>query len=48
MRSPDWLRWQEVMVEERMVLEMFGTWRLEKPPPNANIISVLKSGFFNF
>jgi Reverse transcriptase (RNA-dependent DNA polymerase) len=38
MRSPDWPRWQEVMVEERMVLETFGTWRLKKLPPNMNII----------
>lgn len=38
MRSPDWLRWQEAMVEEKTALEKFGTWRLKKPPPNMNII----------
>jgi Reverse transcriptase (RNA-dependent DNA polymerase) len=25
-------------VEERTALETFGTWRLEKPPPNVNIV----------
>jgi hypothetical protein len=37
-KSPDWPRWQEAMEIERNVLEKFGTWRLEKPPPNANIV----------
>jgi Reverse transcriptase (RNA-dependent DNA polymerase) len=37
-RSPDWPRWQEAMDVEQTVVEKFGTWRLKKPPPNANII----------
>ena len=38
MRSPDWPRWQEAMEAEKATLELFGTWRLDKPPPKANIV----------
>jgi len=37
-RSPDWTKWQEAMEVECQVLEKFGTWHLEKPPPNMNIV----------
>ena len=37
-RGPDWPRWQEAMEVECQVLKKFGTWNLEKPPPNTNII----------
>jgi Reverse transcriptase (RNA-dependent DNA polymerase) len=37
-RSPNWPRWQEAMDVEQTVLEKFGTWHLEKLPPNANIV----------
>ena len=38
MRSPNWPSWQEAMHQERKALKKFSTWRLKKPPPNANII----------
>lgn len=36
---PEWLRWQEAMQEELRALEAHSTWRLERPPPDANIVS---------
>ena len=38
MRSPDWPRWQEAMEAKEAMLESFGTWRLKKPSPKANIV----------
>lgn len=38
-RRPEWLHWQEVILEEVCTLEAHGTWRLEQPPPGANIVS---------
>jgi hypothetical protein len=36
-RSPTWPQWKEAMQEEHTALETHKTWRLEKPPPGANI-----------
>lgn len=38
-RRPEWPRWEEAMKEELEALEAHGTWRLEKPPLGANVVS---------
>lgn len=38
-QRPEWPRWEEAMEEELNALEVHGTWRLEKPPPGANVVS---------
>ena len=35
---PKWLQWKKVIEEELATLEAAGTWMLEEPPPEANII----------
>ena len=38
MRSPAWPKWKEAMEEEHTALAAHRTWKLEKPPPGANIV----------
>ena len=38
-RRLEWPRWEEAMEEELHALEAHKTWRLKRPPPNANVVS---------
>ncbi|GBE84202.1 hypothetical protein SCP_0601800 [Sparassis crispa] len=38
-KRPEWPRWEEAIVEELRALEAHGTWRLEKAPTGANVVS---------
>jgi hypothetical protein len=35
---PDWLKWEQAILEELATLRATGTWVLEEAPPGANII----------
>ena len=37
-RRPDWLQWEQAILEELATLKAAGTWVLEEAPPGANII----------
>jgi hypothetical protein len=37
-RQPDWPLWEKAIEEELATLKKAGTWKLEKAPPEANII----------
>ena len=37
-RRPDWVEWERGIHEELKTLEEAGTWRLENPPADANIV----------
>lgn len=37
-RRPDWPLWEKAINEELATLRAAGTWRLEEPPPGANVI----------
>lgn len=37
--QPDWLQWEQAILEELATLKAAGTWVLKEPPPGANIIS---------
>ena len=37
-RCPDWPLWEKAISEELTTLRKAGTWKLEEPPPGANII----------
>jgi hypothetical protein len=37
-RRPEWPQWERAIQEELATLKTAGTWRLEEPPPGANII----------
>jgi len=37
-RCPDWLQWEQAILEELATLKAAGTWVLEEAPPGANII----------
>jgi len=37
-RWPDWLLWEKAIEEELATLKKAGTWKLERAPPEANII----------
>ena len=37
-RRPDWVEWERGIHEELKTLEEVGTWRLENPPADANIV----------
>jgi hypothetical protein len=48
-RRPDWLQWEQAILEELATLKAAGTWVLEEAPPGANIIgSKCTSGDPNF
>jgi hypothetical protein len=37
-RRPDWLQWEQAILEELATLKAAGTWVLKEAPPGANII----------
>ena len=37
-RRPDWPLWEKAIQEELETLKKAGTWKLEAPPPEANVI----------
>ena len=38
-RRPNWLQWEQAILEELATLKATGTWVLEEAPPGVNIIS---------